>query len=143
MDAATRIVLDIYDTFIKLLSAVLGKSYVSIKVQFMPQKESSNPGVDKRLAVTFINESGPDIEIKEAGFLTSFNRRIFSETLNTRMPVRIRSKDREIYILPAEELKAQLNEKVGETITQAVVYDRAQNKFSGRVDKQVEAEFTR
>jgi len=142
MDAA-RIVLDIYDAFVKAYSAILGKQYVSVKVQLVPQKDTFDQDDKKLIAFTIINESGPEIEIQEAWFLTSFNRRVFSEVLNSRMPVRIRSRDREIYFLPAEDLKAALNEKVGETIAQAAVFDNAQRKYSGRVDRLAELEFTR
>jgi len=142
MDAA-RVVLDIYDAFVKAYSAMLGKQYVSVKVQLVPQKDTSGQEDNKLIAFTIINESGPEIEIREAWFLTSFNRRVFSEVLDSRMPVKVRSKDREIYFLPAKDLKSALNEKVGETVTQAAVFDTTQHKYTGRVDRLVEAEFTR
>ncbi len=140
---ATNLILDTFDSFTKMYSAFCRKSYVSVKVQLVPSKDKSNPADKRLVAFTIINESGPDIEVEEAWFLTSFNRRILTGYIDSKMPEKILSKDRAIYFVPLEELKAALNKSVGETITQAAVFDKTQRIHTGRVDKAVEREFAR
>jgi hypothetical protein len=136
---ATRIFLDICDVFARVYFAICRKTYVSVKVQFVPQKDEEAAENKRKIAFTIINESGPDIEVRDAWFLTSFNRRIFSKALDSKMPIRVRSRDRETYFMPiVEELSAALNKNVGEKITQAVLFDKAQNLHTGRLDKAVE-----
>ena len=135
---ATRLILDTCDAVVKAYSAFLGKQYVSVKVQLVPQRDKSSPETPELIAFTIINESGPDIEVQEAWFLTSFHRRVFSKFIDSKMPIRVRKKDRAVYFMPIEELKAALNERVGETVTEAVVFDKTQHQHMGRVDKALE-----
>lgn len=135
---ATRLVLDTCEALVKVYSAFFGKQYVAVKVQLVPQKDKSRPETKGLIAFTIINESGPDIEVQEAWFLTSFHRRIFSKFIDSKMPIRVQKKDRAVYFMPLEELKAALNEKVGETITEAAIFDKSQHQHTGRVDKMVE-----
>lgn len=140
---ATRLVLDTYEAFVRAYSAIFRKQYVAVKVQLVPQRDKSEPGTKELIAFTIINESGPDIEVQEAWFLTSFNRRIFSKFIDSKMPIKMRRKDRATYFMPIEELKATLNERVGETITEAVVFDKTQHQHIGRVDEAVEVELAK
>ena len=141
---ATNLILDTLDAFTKMYSAFCRKSYVAVKVQLVPSKDKSNPAAKELVALTIINESGPDIEVEEAWFLTSFNRRILTTYIDSKMPEKVLSKDRAIYFIPLEELKAALNKSIGETITQAAIFDKgAQRVHAGRVDKAAELEFAR
>ena len=84
-----------------------------------------------------------EIDIQRIWFLTSFNRPIFSELLDSKTPLKVLGKDRATYFLPMEELKAALNRSVGETIVQAVAFDRTEHKYFGRVDRVAQEEFAK
>ena len=134
----TRLVLDTAEAFVKAFSAALGKSFVTVKVRLVTPKDRTDPEAKDQVSFAIINESGPDIEVQEAWFVTTYNRRIFSTVLNSKMPIRVRKRDRATYFLPIEELKAALNERVGETITQAAVFDKTGHQYQSRVDSAFE-----
>jgi hypothetical protein len=134
----SRIVLDIGDALVKAYSSALGKPHATVKVQLVPQIDKSEPESKPLLAFTIVNQSSPDIEVRQAWFMTNYNRRVFSEFITSRLPVIVRGKNQTTYFFPFEELKATLNEATKETITQAFIYDKEQNLYSGRVDEALE-----
>jgi hypothetical protein len=140
---ATRLVLDTYDVFVKACSAFCRKSYVRIRIRLIPQRGETTPETPKLIDFTIINESGPDIEVQEAWFLTSFRRHIFSQAIDSRLPVTVRSKDRVTFFVPYEELKAALNERVKETITHGVVFTKTQRQYQSRIAEALEKELAR
>jgi hypothetical protein len=123
----SRIVLDIGDVFVRTYSSALGKPHATVRVQLVPQIDKSEPESKPLLAFTIVNQSSPDIEVRQAWFMTNYNRRVFSEFINSRLPVIVRGKNQATYFFPFEELKATLNEATKETITQAFIYDKEQN----------------
>ncbi len=133
----SRIMLDIGDAFVKAYSAALGKPYAKVRVQLVPQPIKSDPESKQLLAFTIVNESSPTINVQKAWFLTNYNRRVFSEFISSRLPVIVPGRKRSTYFFPFEELKSTLSAGK-ETITQAFIYDKAQNQYSGRVDEAVE-----
>jgi hypothetical protein len=140
---ATRLVLDIYDAFVKAYSAFFRKQYITIRVRLIPQREQSNPETPKEIAFSVLNESGPDIVVQEAWFLTSYRRRVFSQTIDSKMPINVRSKDRTTHFLPFDELKSALNGHIKETITHAVVFDKNQHQYQSRIDEALEKELAK
>ena len=138
---ATYFLLDIFEFIKKAYSIMFWRPYVAVKVQLVPPKDkSSRPD---QIAFTVINESGPDIEIKEAWFLTNYNRQIFSPHIESRLPEKVLHKDRAIYFVPFEEIQTALNKGIGETITQAAVFDKAEHLHTGRVDTKAELIFAK
>jgi hypothetical protein len=140
---ATRLVLDTYDTFVKVYSAFCRKQYVTVKVRLIPQRGKSNPETPKEIAFSILNESGPDIVVQEAWFLTSYRRRVFAQSIDSKMPINVRSKDRTTHFLPFDELKSALNERIKETITHAVVFDKNQHQYQSRIDETLEKELAK
>jgi len=138
---AVNFLLDIFEFVKKTYSTMFYRPYVAVEVQLVPPKDKS--GLPELVAFTVINESGPDIEIQETWFLTSYNRRILSTHIESKLPEKVLSKDRAIYFVPLEELKAALNKGIGETITQAVVFDKAEHLHTGRVDTLAELAFAK
>ena len=102
-----------------------------------------NEVTQEMIAFTIINEGFLENDIQRAWFLTSFKRAVFSELLDSKMPLKVLGRDRATYFMPAEELKAALNQSIGETIVQAVVLDSAGHKYAGRVDRVAQAEFAK
>jgi len=139
----TSLVLTTFDTAIKAYSILRRKPYVTVEVKYAPQRGRSGEVTKGLIAITIINESSPEIDIQSVWFLTSFNRVIFSELIDSKMPVKVLGRRRTTYFIPIEELKAALNKSAGETITKAVVLDKHGRKYVSRVDKATEAEFAR
>ena len=139
----TNLVLTIFDAFIKTYSIICRKPYVTVKVRYAPQRDRSGKVTQEMIAFTVINEGGLEIDIQRIWFLTSFNRPIFSEFLDSKMPLKVLGRDRATYFMPMEELKAALNRSGGETIVQAVVFDKTEHKHAGRVDKVAQEEFAK
>ena len=139
----TNLVLDIFEVAVKTYSIICKKPYVTVKVQFTPQRDRAGKVTKELIAFTIINESGPEIDVQRIGFLTSFNRLLLPEFLDSKLPIKVLGKDRATYFLPIEELKAALNKSVGETIVEAVVFDKTEHKHVGRVDKVAQEEFAK
>ena len=95
------------------------------------------------MAFTIINESVPVINLQRAWFLTAYNRIAPSAFLDAKMPVKVVKREKTTFFFPFNELKAALNKNVNDTIAEAVVMDEAGHKFSGRVDKKAQADFSR
>lgn len=138
---AANFLLDIFEFIKKAFSIMFWRPYVAVKVQLVPPKDKS--AQQELVAFTVINESGPEIEVKEAWFLTNYNRRILSTHIESRLPEKVLSKDRAIYFVPFAELKTALNKRMKETITQAVVLDKAEHLHTGRVNTKVELAFAK
>jgi len=139
----TNLVLDTFEVAIKTYSAICKKPYVTVKVQFTPQRDRAGKVTKELIAFTIINESSPEIDVQRIWFLTSFNRHLSPEFINSKMPIKVLGKDRATYFMPIEELKAALNKSVGETIIEAVVFDKTEHKYAGRVDRLAQAEFAK
>jgi len=139
----TNLVLDIFEAFIKIYSIIRNKPYVTAEVVYVPQRGKSGEVAKEEIAFTIINESGPEIEVQRLWFLTSFNRPIFSKHVDSKMPIKVRRKDRATYFVPIEEFKAALNKSVGETIIKAAVLDNTEHIHVGRVDKVAQEELTK
>ena len=59
------------------------------------------------------------------------------------MPIKLSENDRITYPVPIEELKAALNQNVGETITEVVAFDQTEHGNVGRFGKALQEEFSR
>ena len=139
----TNLVLAIYEALVKTYSIICRKPYVAVEVVYAPQRGKSGEVTKELIAFTIINRSGPEIDVQRIWFLTSFNRPIFSKSIDAKMPIKVPGKRRATYFVPIEELKAALNKSVGETITEAVVFDKTEHKHVGRVDKVAQEEFAK
>lgn len=139
----TNLILDIFEIVIKTYSIILRKPYVTVKVQYAPQRDRAGEVTKELFAFTIINESGPEIEVQRVWFLTSFNRPISSESIDSKIPIRVWKRNRTTYFLPIEELKVALNKSAGETIIEAVALDNAERKHVGRVNKLAQVEFAK
>jgi len=137
MDPA-RILLDVGDKLVKTYSNATGKPFATVRLQLAAQKSETDP---KLLAFTIVNQSSPDIEVQKAWFLTNYNRQIFLEFINSRLPVIVRGNNQAAYFFPYDDLKTTLNPN--ETITQAFIYDKEEHIYSGRVDEAVEISLAR
>jgi len=139
----TSLVLDIFDAVVKTYSVICNKPYVKAEVVYVPQKGKSGEVTKEEIALTIINEGGPEIEVQRIWFLTSFNRPIFSKYVDSKMPIKVRKKDRATYFVPIEEFKAALNKSVGETIIKTAVLDNMEHTHIGRVDKVTQEELAK
>jgi len=139
----TSILLDVIEQFNKVYAVILRKPYITVKVQYAPRRDRSGKVKQEMIAFTIINEGFLENEIQRAWFLTSFNRPVFSELLDSKTPLKVSGRDRVTYFMPAEELKAALNRSSGEMIAQAVVFDSTEHKYAGRVDKKVQEQFAK
>lgn len=139
----TNLILDSFEVFTRIYAVICRRPYVAVEVQYAPQRDRAGEVTAELIAFTITNVSGPEIEIHRAWFLTSFNRSISSKLLDSKMPVKVRGKDRATYFIPVEEFKAALNKSVGETITKAVVLSKTDSQHVGRVDKVTQEEFAK
>ena len=139
----TKIVLGILEIFKKTYYLISLKPYATVKVQLIPQRDTPGKITEELIALTIINECFGEIDVQRIWFLTSFKRQIISESINLKIPVKVLENDRATYYMPIEELKTALNKSVGETITEAVVFDKNEHKHVGRVDKAVQEEFSK
>jgi hypothetical protein len=137
----TNLVLTIFEKFAKTYSVILRKPYISIKVQYAPRRDRSGQVTKEMMAFTITNEGVHEIEIQRIWLVTSFNRPIFSELLDSKMPLRMLGKDKATYFLPMAALKAALNRVVGDTIVEAIAFDKTGHKYAGRVDRIAQEEF--
>lgn len=128
-------VLDIFDAVAKTYAVVRNKPYATGQILYIPQKGKSGEITKEEIALTVINEAGPQMEVKRVWFLTSFNRPVFSQYVDSRMPIKLRKKDRATYFVPIEEFKAALNKSIKETITKTVVLDATERQYAASVDK--------
>ena len=139
----TSLVLDIYEALIRTYSIIRNRPYVTAEVVCVPQRSKSGKATGELVAFTVINESGPDIEVQRVWFISSFNRHIFSEFIDSKMPMRVSRKNRETYFVPLEEFGAALNKSVGETITKAVVSDKTGRRYESRIGKVAQEELAK
>ena len=122
------IAVDSIDASVQLLFIILRKPFLTVdKAQYVPQKES--------IEFTVANESSHENDIQKIWLLTSYNRPIFSEAIDSKLPVKMLVNDRVTYSLPVEELRAILNKGAGETITDVVVLDKNGRQNVGRLKK--------
>ena len=131
----TNIVLSIFEAFVKAYSIIFTKPYATVNAQYKPQRDNSGKATNNLMALTIINESFGDIDVQRFWFLTSYNRLVPSKSVDAKLPVKVLENDRVSYLVPVDELKAALNKRVGETVIKAVIYDKNDHKFDGRVDK--------
>jgi len=139
----TNLLLDILEAAQKTYARLLRKPHVTVRVQYAPKKDRTGQIMQEMFALTIINESGPAIDIGKAWLLTSFNRPIFSELIESKLPVKIPTQDRCTSFLPMDDLKAVLNKKVKETYLEAVVTDSTGHQYTGRVDVTAQDMFAR
>jgi hypothetical protein len=139
----TNILLDVLEQCNRVYAVILRKPYITVKVQYAPRRDRAGKVTQEMIAFTIINDGFVENEIQRAWFLTSFNRPVFSELLDSKMPLKVSGRDRDTYFMPAEELKAALNRGIGETIARAVALDGTEHKYTGRVDKKVQEEFAK
>ena len=139
----TNLVLDISEAIVKIYYIIRNKPYVTAEVLYIPQRDKSGEVTKEEIAFTIINGSGPEIEVQRVWFLTSFYRHIFSEYIDSKMPVKLRGKDKATYFVPIEEFKPALNKNVGETIIRTVVLDNMEHMHVGRIDKVTQEELAK
>jgi hypothetical protein len=139
----TDLLLTLIEMSQKIYAVILRKPYVTIKVQHVPSRDRSGTVTKETIALTIINEGVQEVEVQRVWLLTSFNRPVFSDLLDSKMPIRILARDRTTYFMPMESLKAALNRSAGETIVRAVAFDKTERKHTGRVDRVAQAEFVR
>jgi len=136
--------LDISDAIAQVYSIILRKPFLTVKkVKYTPQRDRSGEVTRELISFTVVNESCHDIDVQRIWFLTSFNRQIFSDSIDAKMPVKMPENDRATYFVPVEELKAALNKIVGETITKVVAFDKAGHPNTGRVDQVAQEVFAK
>ena len=133
-----NLVLDVFKIVTKAYSIIFLKPYATVKAQFTPQRDSSGKATKEFISFTISNASFGDIDVQRIWFLTSFNRQIFSQSIDSKLPAKVMENDRVNFSVPVEELKAALNRRVGETIFKAVVFDKNERKFDGRVGKAIQ-----
>ncbi|MFC1942581.1 hypothetical protein ACFLWU_05120 [Chloroflexota bacterium] len=139
----TKLVLDIIDLFIKAYSIVLIKPYATVKLEYLPEKGSSGKATQASLSLNIINDGIPDIDVQKIWLVTSYNRIVFSEFLDSKTPVLVAEDDRVTYSIPIQEIKSALNRKVGDTIIKAVALDKNGRQHVGRVNKATQEELAR
>ena len=89
----------------------------------------------KKNKLTFSSE----MEVQRIWFKTTFNRLIFSESIDAKLPLKISLNDRVTFPVPVEELKPALNPRIGDTITEVAVYDQNKRENVGRFSKAAQA----
>ena len=139
----TNLVLDISEAVVKIYSIIRNKPYVTAEIVHVPQRDKSGKVTKEEIALTIINEGGSEIEVQRIWFLTSFYRPIFSKHIDSKMPIKMRRKDRATYFLPIEDFKAAFNKRVGETIIKTVILDNIEHMHIGRVDKVTQEELAK
>ncbi len=139
----TNLLLDILDLCAKIYSIILRKPYTEVTVHYTPRTDRTCKVTKELIAFTVNNVSGPEIEVRKIWFLTSFNRPVFSEFLDAKLPLKVRTRDKATFIVPVEDLKAALNKSAGETIDEAVITDQNDHKHAGRAAKAVQEFFAR
>jgi len=139
----SSLVLNIIEASTKIYSIILNKSYATVEVVYVPQRGKSGELTKEEIALTIINESGPEIEVQRVWFLTSFNRPIYSEYVDSKMPVKVRKKDRAIYFAAIDEFRAALNKNAGETIIKAAVLADTEHIHVGRIHILAQKEFAK
>jgi hypothetical protein len=142
MDLA-KIVVDALDACQQLLFIILKKPFLSVKVQSAPQRGRPGQETEEPISFTIANESSSEMEVQRIWFRTSFNRLIFPESIESKLPVKMSLNDRVTYPMPVEELKTALNQNVGDTITEVVVYDQNKHENIARFNKAAQAEFSK
>ena len=138
-----KFVLDILELFKRAYFLILQKPYATVKIEYMPQRDTSDKITEELITLTIINECFGEIDIQGFWFLTTFNRQVFSESVNSKIPVKVPENDRATYYIPIKELKNTLNKSVGETITKAVVFDQNEYSHIGRVAKEIQEIFAK
>ena len=138
-----NIVLYFLEAAQKMYSVILRKPYVTVKVQYAPQRDRDGKVTKDLFAFTIINASSPEVELKKGWFLTSYNRPVYSEAVDSKFPVKVAGRDRITYFLPIEEIKNELNKNAADTIAEAVVSDETGRRYSSRVDKATQEEFAK
>jgi len=130
----------ICDACEQIYSIILRKQFLTVnKVQYTPQRDISGKVTEESITFTIANESSHDNEVQRIWFLTSFNRPIFSELIDSKMPVKMLVNDRATFSVPIEELKAALNR----TITDVVVLDKNERHNFGRIEQPAQEAFAR
>lgn len=127
----------------KTYAIIFQKPYATVKVQFLPPQERHGKVNKEKVAFNIINASCGDIDVQGVWLLSSYNRQIFSKTLDAQIPFRVVEDGRVTFVVPVAELKAALNRSVDDTITEALVYDKNGHKHAGRVDPAVQEELAR
>ena len=88
----TKIVLDILEIFKKTYYLISLKPYATVKVQFIPQRDTPGKITEELIALVIINECFGEIDVQRIWFLTSFKRQIISESINSEIPVKVLEK---------------------------------------------------
>lgn len=128
----------------QLYSIILRKPFLTVnKVRYVPQRDSSGKVTEESITFTIANESSHDNEVQRIWFLTSFNRPIFSELIDSKMPVKMLVNDRATFSVPIAELKTVLNRSAEETITDIVVLDKNEHHNFGRIEQPAQEAFAR
>jgi hypothetical protein len=131
----TNFVLDMSEAFVKGYAIVRLKPYATVKVRYSPQGDSSGKVDRESVALTVSNGSFGEIDVQRIWFLTSFNRPVYSESIDSNLPVKVSEDNQATYFVPVTELKAALNKIVGETIVKAVALDKDGHRYEGRADR--------
>ena len=139
----TKLALDIIEPLEQVLLIVRRKPFLTVKAQSTLQGHTSAEANEASLVFTVFNKSSHDIELQNIWFLTSFNRPIFSELLDSKMPVKMLENDRVTYSIPIVELKSALNKSIGETINRVVIFHSSGRQNSGRLSKAIQEELTK
>jgi hypothetical protein len=138
-----KLVLDGLEASRQLYSIVLRKPFLTVKVQAAPKIAGSVKATGESPVLTIANESNHEMEIRQIWFMTSYNRRISSEALDAKLPVKLPVNERVTYTVPVEELKAALNKSIEDTITEVVVADQAGRENTSRFNKAAQAAFAK
>ena len=135
---------DTSDALAQVYSILFRKPFLTVsKLQYTPQKDESGKITEELVSFTIANESSSDIEVQRIWFVTSFNRPIFSQSIDAKTPVKMPENARVTFSLPVGELKAELNKSAGDTIAKVVVLDKTGHQSVGRVKAEAQKVFAK
>jgi hypothetical protein len=131
-----ELLLDVFDAVEKIYSAMTNRSYVTGHLTYVPPRSAPGEAAKEEIALTITNESGPGIEVKRVWFLTSYNRSVYSQLVDSKMPLRLRKKDRMTYFMTTDEFKPALDKAANkETFAKIVVQDDKERMHVSRINQ--------
>jgi hypothetical protein len=136
----TKLSLDVIEPLEQVYKIVLRKPFLTVNIEREPQRAGNNKA---SIEFTVANEGSSDMEARRIWFLTSYNRPVYSETLDARTPLKMPVNARATFSVHLDELKSALNKAMSETVIKVVVADQNGGLNSGRLSPALQAELSR
>lgn len=136
----TKLALDIIEPLEQVYKIVLRQPFLTVNIEREPKRGGNNKA---SIEFTVANEGSTDMEATRIWFLTSFNRPVYSATVDERTPLKMPVNARATFSVRLDEIKAELNSQMGETVKKVVVADQTGKLNSGRLNPAVQAEISR